>query len=46
MCELFRALVAGGVIPGRNLSNLSTDIAYTIDCPGEGEEGKTELFKL
>ena len=39
MCELVRALIAGGVIPEANLGNLNKNVAYTIDCPGDGEEG-------
>lgn len=40
MCELVRALIAGGVIEGVKLSDLNENAFDTIDCPGEGEEGK------
>ena len=43
MCELFRALIAGGVIEGSKLEDLSDSAVDGIDCPGEGEESQSEV---
>ncbi len=43
MCELFRALVAGKMIPGVNLDNLSNDSVSELDCPGDADEGQSEI---
>ena len=40
MCEIFRALIAGGVMDGVKLDELSESAIDGIDCPGDGEEGK------
>jgi hypothetical protein len=38
MCEIIRALIAGGVIEGAKLDELNENVVDNIDCPGEGEE--------
>jgi len=43
MCEIFRALIAGGIIEGAKLEELNESISDGIDCPGEGEEGQSEV---
>ena len=43
MCEMFRALIAGGVIEGAKLDELSDSAVDGIDCPGEGEESQSEV---
>lgn len=43
MCEIFRALIAGGIIEGAKLDELNETIVDGIDCPGEGEEGQSEI---
>lgn len=43
MCELFRALIAGGVIEGRKLTDLTESVVDVIDCPGDGENGQSEI---
>ena len=40
MCEIVRAMIAGGLIEGARLDEVSESIVDAIDCPGEGEEGK------
>jgi len=40
MCEIVRALIAGGVIEGARLDDLSDAVVDGIDCPGESDEGK------
>ena len=40
MCELYRALISGGVIEGARLDDLSEAVVDGIDCPGESDEGK------
>lgn len=40
MCEIVRALIAGGVIEGARLDDLSDNVIDGIDCPGESEESK------
>ncbi len=39
MCEIFRALIAGGIIEGVKLDELNETVVDGIDCPGDGEEG-------
>ena len=39
MCEIVRALIAGGVIEGARLDDLSDAVVDGIDCPGESDEG-------
>jgi len=43
MCEIFRALVAGGIVEGVKLDDLSPSAADGLDCPGEGEKGQSEV---
>jgi hypothetical protein len=43
MCEIFRALIAGGIIEGVKLDELNESIVDGIDCPGDGEEGQSEI---
>jgi len=43
MCELVRALIAGGVIKGSKLEELSESSVDGIDCPGEGDLGQSEI---
>ena len=43
MCELVRGLIAGGIISGSKIEELSESSIEGIDCPGEGDEG-TFLF--
>ena len=40
MCEIVRALIAGGVIEGERLNDLTDTAVDGLDCPGESEEGK------
>ena len=44
MCEIVRALIAGGVIEGARLDDLSDAVVDGIDCPGESDEGKKIIF--
>jgi hypothetical protein len=39
MCEIVRALIAGGLIEGARLDEVSETIVDAIDCPGEGNDG-------
>ena len=39
MCEIVRGLIAGGVIEGSKIEELSESSIEGIDCPGEGDEG-------
>jgi hypothetical protein len=39
MCEIVRAMIAGGLIEGARLDEVSESIVDAIDCPGEGDEG-------
>jgi hypothetical protein len=39
MCEIFRALIAGGVIEGVKLDELNETVVDGFDCPGDGEGG-------
>jgi hypothetical protein len=39
MCEIIRAMIAGGLIEGARLDDLSESAFDAIDCPGEGDEG-------
>ena len=43
MCEIFRALIAGGIIEGVKLDELTDTVVDGIDCPGNGEEGQSEI---
>ena len=43
MCEIFRALIAGGLIEGAKLDDLNETIVDGIDCPGDGDEGQSEI---
>ena len=43
MCELIRALIAGGIIEGAKLGELNDSAVDGIDCPGEGEESQSEV---
>lgn len=43
MCEIFRALIAGGLVEGVKLDDLTSTAAEAIDCPGEGEKGQSEI---
>lgn len=43
MCEMIRALIAGGVIEGAKLDELTESLADGIDCPGDGDEGQSEI---
>jgi hypothetical protein len=43
MCEIIRALVAGGVIEGAKIDDLNESIADAIDCPGDGDNGQSEV---
>lgn len=40
MCEIVRAMIAGGVIEGAKLDELNDSVVDAIDCPGESDEGK------
>ena len=40
MCEIVRGLIAGGVIEGSKIEELSESSIEGIDCPGEGDEGQ------
>ena len=46
MCEIVRALIAGGVIEGARLDDLSDNVIDGIDCPGESEESKKIILSL
>ena len=41
MCELVRAMIAAGLVPGagRDVKNLADSDVDKIDCPGDGEHG-------
>jgi hypothetical protein len=39
MCEIIRALIAGGIIEGSKIEELTESSIEGIDCPGEGDEG-------
>ncbi len=43
MCEIFRALIAGGLIEGTKIDELNETVVDSLDCPGEGEEGQSEI---
>jgi len=43
MCEIIRALIAGGVIEGAKLDELNDSVVDAIDCPGESDEGQSEI---
>ncbi len=43
MCEIVRAIIAGGLLEGAKLDELSPSVVDGIDCPGEGELGQTEV---
>ena len=43
MCEIIRAFIAGGVIEGSKIEELSESSIEGIDCPGEGDEGQSEI---
>ena len=43
MCEILRALIAGGLIDGARIDDLNDTIVDGIDCPGDGEEGQSEI---
>jgi len=43
MCEIVRALIAGGIIKGSKLEELSETSVEGIDCPGEGDLGQSEI---
>jgi hypothetical protein len=43
MCELVRALIAGGLIEGARLDDLNESMLEAIDCPGDGENGQSEI---
>jgi hypothetical protein len=43
MCEIVRALIAGGIIEGIKLDELNDTVVDGIDCPGNGEEGQSEI---
>ncbi len=43
MCEIFRAFVAGGLVEGVKLDDLTPSAVDGIDCPGEGDKGQSEI---
>ena len=43
ICEMIRALIAGGVIEGAKLGDLNDSAFDGIDCPGEGVESQSEI---
>jgi hypothetical protein len=43
MCEIVRALIAGGVLEGVKLDELNESVIDGIDCPGESDEGNFNL---
>jgi hypothetical protein len=43
MCEIVRALIAGGVIEGVRLDQLAEDSFNQLDCPGEEGTSKDRL---
>jgi len=40
MCELMRALIAGGIIEGVKLDNLTPQVVDSLDCPGEDSQSQ------
>lgn len=44
ICEIVRALIAGGVIEGARLDNLTPEVVDGIDCPGESDESKFQII--
>ena len=45
MCELVRAMIAGGLVPSAksDVKDISEDSVDAIDCPGDGENGQSEI---
>jgi hypothetical protein len=43
MCEIIRAFIAAGMIDGARLDDLNDTVVDAIDCPGDGEEGQSEI---
>jgi hypothetical protein len=43
MCEIVRAMISAGVIQGAKLEELSESAVEGIDCPGQGDEGQSEI---
>jgi len=43
MCEIFRAMIAGGLIEGVKLDDLSPQAADAIKCPGSIEKGQSAV---
>ena len=47
LCQLVRALVAGGKLPTSktDVTQLKEDLVDSIDCPGNPDNGTTFVFK-
>jgi hypothetical protein len=43
MCEIVRAMIAGGLIQGAKISELKEADFDAIDCPGESDKGQSEI---
>merc|ERR1712080_143399 len=45
MCEMVRALIAGGAMPGANpnVQKIEVDVLDGIDCPGNADQGQSEI---
>ena len=43
MCEIFRALIAGGNLEGVKLDDLSASAVDGLNCPGESEKGQSSI---
>ena len=43
MCEIVRAIIAGGLIEGAKLDDLSPSAVDGIDCPGDDTQGQSEI---
>lgn len=41
MCEIVRAMIAGGLLPGVSLNELTENSFDDIDCPGEAGDAST-----
>ena len=43
MCEIYRAMIAGGLLEGVKLNDLTPAAADNLDCPGEAEKDQSQI---
>ncbi len=43
MCEIIRALIAGGKFPNYKLDNLENNSFSEINCPGNGDADQSQI---